>query len=58
MNTYLVNEAHLNPMGNHLIAYAMKDKVVEWLDPKPVPYEQPAAQSVNFKGYLRGGIYQ
>lgn len=58
MNTYLVNEAHLNPMGNHLIAYAMKDKVVQWLDPKPVPYQQPAAQSVNFKGYLHGGVYQ
>jgi len=58
MNTYLVNQAHLNPMGNHFIAYAMKDKVVEWLDPKPVPYQQPETQNVNFKGYLHGGIYQ
>ena len=57
MNTYLVNEAHLNPMGNHFIAYAMKDKIVQWLDPKPVPYQQPAAQSVSFKGYLHGGVY-
>jgi len=57
MNTYLVNEAHLNPMGNHFIAYAMKDKIVQWLDPKPVPYQQPEAQSVSFKGYLHGGVY-
>ncbi len=58
MKPYLVNDlGHPNPMGNHFIAYAMKDKMVEWLDPKPVPYQQPEVQSVNFKGYLQGGVY-
>ncbi len=37
MKPYLVNgEGHPNPMGNHFIAYTMKDKIVGWLDPKPV----------------------
>jgi hypothetical protein len=46
---------HYNPRGNHFFAYALKDKVVPWLDPKPLPYRQPAADSVDFKGYLPGG---
>jgi len=29
---------HYNPAGNHLFAYSIKDKVIEWLDPKPVTY--------------------
>jgi hypothetical protein len=46
---------HYNPRGNHLFAYAIKDKVVNWLDPKPLPYQQSDAQTVNFRGYLKGG---
>ena len=30
---------HYNPMGNHFFAYAIKDAVVAWLDPKPVAYQ-------------------
>jgi hypothetical protein len=59
MKPYLVNGAgHFNPMGNHFIAYSIKDKVIELLDPKPVPYQQSNARIINFKGYLHGGVYQ
>ena len=30
---------HHNPKGNFFTAWAIKDKVVEWLDPKPLPYK-------------------
>jgi hypothetical protein len=57
MKLYLVNgEGHPNPMGNHFFAYTMKDKIVGRLDPKPVPYQPPDTQSVNFKSYLHGGV--
>lgn len=29
---------HHSPRGNFFTAWAMKDKVVEWLDPTPLPY--------------------
>ena len=55
MKPYLVNgEGHPNPMTNHSIAYALKDKVVEWLDPKPVPYQPLGTQSENLKRYVHG----
>lgn len=58
MSPYLVNgKGHFNPMGNHFIAYAIKDKLVELLDPKPLPYQRPDAQAINFSGYLHGGVY-
>jgi hypothetical protein len=38
---YLVDGAgHLNPLGNHFVAYAIKNKVVELLDPKPKTYRK------------------
>jgi hypothetical protein len=43
---------HYNPRGNHFFAYSIKDQIVEWLDPKPIPYRKGAAESVDFKGYL------
>ncbi len=56
MAQYLVNgRGHLNPKGNHFVAFALKDKVVSMLDPKPVPYQQPDAMQISFKGYLHGG---
>ena len=30
---------HYNPMGNHFFAFAIKDAVVKWLEPKPPAYE-------------------
>jgi len=42
MKRYAVNTptgpGHYSPIGNSFIAYSLKDKVVGWLDPKPVPY--------------------
>lgn len=37
---YFVNGAgHLNGLGNHFFAYAIKDKLISLLDPKPKTYE-------------------
>jgi hypothetical protein len=58
LKPYFVNGAgHLNPMGNHFVAYSIKDKVVELLEPKPLPYQEPGERRINFEGYLRGGVY-
>lgn len=43
---------HYNPAGNHLFAYSLKDHVVDWLDPKPVPYRDTSQKMIDFKGYL------
>jgi hypothetical protein len=34
---YIVH-AHYNPKGNHFFAFAIKNAIVEWLDPKPLAY--------------------
>jgi hypothetical protein len=44
---------HYNPRGNHFFAYSIKDKVVAWLDPKPIPYRDPDPDSIDFYQYLR-----
>ncbi len=45
---------HYSPRGNHFFAYAIKDTLVKWLDPKPVTYRKPNPESFDFKGYLVG----
>ncbi|MGA2631097.1 MAG: hypothetical protein ABSG54_12895 [Terriglobia bacterium] len=45
---------HYSPRGNHFFAYSVKDTVVKWLSPKPIPYRKPNSESVDFKGYLAG----
>ncbi len=50
MKLYFIG--HYNPRGNHFFAYSIKDKVVEWLDPKPITYQKQDPQSIDFKGYL------
>ena len=30
---------HHTPRGNFFFAWAIKDRIVEWLDPKPLPYQ-------------------
>ncbi|HZR53825.1 MAG TPA: hypothetical protein VFB06_30495 [Streptosporangiaceae bacterium] len=37
--TWSVGGGHYNPRGNHLFAYALKDKLLGLLDPKPLPYQ-------------------
>ena len=41
INAYLKRYyiGHHNPAGNFFTAWAIKDKIVEWLDPKPLPYQ-------------------
>jgi hypothetical protein len=52
MKLYFIG--HYNPNGNHFFAYSIKDKVVAWLDPKPITYQNPDPQAIDFKGYLVG----
>ena len=44
---------HYSPAGNHFFAYAIKDRIVEWLNPKPVPYEPSQRRMMRFEGYLQ-----
>ncbi len=48
-NRYYIG--HYNPTGNHFFAYAIKDELLEWLDPKPITYQDEGAV-VRFKEYL------
>jgi hypothetical protein len=43
---------HYNPAGNHFFAYAIKNTIVEWLDPKPLPYRSDEQAEIGFEGYL------
>jgi len=43
---------HYNPAGNHFFAYSIKQKVVDWLDPKPITYQNSDQKMTSFKGYL------
>ena len=44
---------HYSPVGNHFFAYLIKDRIVEWLDPKPITYADPTRRMIKFKGYLQ-----
>ena len=33
---------HYKPRGNHFFAFAVKDAIVEWLEPKPIAYREGA----------------
>ena len=48
---------HYNPMGNHFFAFAVKDAIVDWLDPKPVTYRPGGAvmTEVAARGGRAGG---
>ena len=43
---------HYSPLGNHFFAYSIKDRIIEWLDPKPITYQDTAQKMIQFKGYL------
>jgi hypothetical protein len=45
---------HYTPRGNHFFAYAIKDDVLGWLDPKPLAYRTDGEPFIRFKGYLPG----
>ena len=43
---------HYNPSGNHFFAFSIKPQIVQWLNPKPITYQNNSEQRINFKGYL------
>ena len=45
---------HYNPTGNHFFAFSIKNKIVDWLNPKPITYDKTDQKWVDFKGYLQG----
>ncbi len=45
---------HYSPIGNHFFAFSIKDKVVEWLNPKPITYQNENQKMIQFNGYLEG----
>ena len=47
---------HYSPQGNHFFAYSIKDKVVEWLDPKLSPTSSPTHKSSILKVTYREGV--
>ena len=50
MERYFIG--HYKPAGNHFFAYAIKDPIVDWLNPKPITYQQDDSKLIRFKGYL------
>ncbi len=44
---------HYNPSGNHFFAFSIKDKIVNWLDSRPITYQDDNSQLIDFKGYLQ-----
>jgi hypothetical protein len=46
---------HYNPQGNHFFAFAIKDRVRDWLEPKPPAYRSEAGEVLEqFRRYLPG----
>ena len=43
---------HYSPAGNHFFAYSLKNSVVDWLDPKPITYQDRDQKMITFEGYL------
>ena len=43
---------HYKPAGNHFFSYSIKDKIVNWLDPKPITYRGERQNMEDFNGYL------
>ena len=51
MKRYFIG--HYSPKGNHFFAFAIKDEVIDWLDPKPITYREDAQARIRFEeGYL------
>lgn len=44
---------HYTPTGNHFFAFAIKNEIVDWLDPSPITYTDQAETDIGFgRGYL------
>jgi hypothetical protein len=45
---------HYTPRGNHFFAFAIKDAIRDWLNPRPPAYLRDQEPLIRFKGYLPG----
>jgi hypothetical protein len=52
---YVDSYGHYSPAGNHFFAFAVKPRLVEWLDPAPLPYRDVAQQ--NLERYVFNGSF-
>lgn len=43
---------HYSPVGNHFFAFQLKNTLVEWLEPAPLPYRKGDWNPADFQGYL------
>jgi len=43
---------HYSPAGNHFFAFSIKDKILNWLNPKPITYRSEGQNMDDFNGYL------
>jgi len=50
MKRYFIG--HYSPVGNHFFAFAVKDAIIELLDPRPITYRSDEQAQVDFSGYL------
>ena len=51
MKRYFIG--HYSPKGNHFFAFAIKNEIVDWLDPKPITYREDDQARISFEeGYL------
>jgi hypothetical protein len=53
MKLYFIG--HYNPRGNHFFAHSIKETVVDWLDPKPIPYQKRDPKTFDYTSYLGYG---
>lgn len=50
---YYINDlGHYNPIGNHFYAFAVKDAMVQWLDPKPPAYVDKGVSASRLASWL------
>lgn len=44
---------HYSPAGNHFFAHSIRPHIVDWLDPKPITYQNDEEKMIGFEeGYL------
>jgi len=45
---------HYDPVGNMFFATSIKSTMVNWLNPRPITFQETDKQYINFKDYLQG----
>ncbi len=43
---------HYSPVGNHFFAFSIKDTIIDWLDPKPITYQDRDRALEGFLDYV------